>query len=187
MSSMTATEVAGMQADLEWALAQNASLTNSLAVLSAERDMLRSQLDKVSSERDFWMVRATEQTAVLENTAATLIAGVERQRSSMRARQEERLGVGSTKPPAFLTAEKEGSDAGSGKAAQRDLGGSGLPNPHEPPENAPAAGKSAKSPRFHRFGSGPVADPRLPPVKLADADAKHLQALTENIDDSVRG
>lgn len=210
MASLTANEVAQMQSDLDVALAQMHSLENSLAIMTNERDMIRSALTKAQSERDYWLVRATEQTAILEGTAATLVAGIERQRNAARARQEETLDVGRD-TPAFLKTPRQPPGAifrasqrafeadrrerepveTAGAVTERLL--APLAETRPAPENAPVTPAAAPSPRQKTPGLGgrvigavvrdDIVDPRLPSADFGGEtdDDRALRDLANNI------
>jgi hypothetical protein len=206
MAALTASEVAQMQSDLDTAQAQLRSAESENAVLANERDLYREAFNKAQLERDYWMTRATEQTSILEATAATLTKGIERQRLASRARQEENLNVGHGRPR-FLNDDTRtaparepirAAGAYSSRLPPRD------PNqrPGAEPEPTPRPAAASAAPRavlrtagdlMQQSGlDGPVRassivrtdiiDHRLPAVEFGDDDdTRNLKNLAGNM------
>jgi hypothetical protein len=173
-----------MQSDLDSALSEVSALTSLNAALTQERDMLRAQLNTLQADRDFWMIRATEQTAVIENVSSTLISGITRQRRAQEHRATVPGANGLKPPPMQLTTNlPAGSVAGSEPASSGDHN----PNPPQQANAAPefqvgngGAGASTENPRR---GAGGAGGGTVEPAPTSAGAAGAMSDHTDNDDE----
>lgn len=98
-----ANEISTLQSELESFKAITETLKHTNAILEFENTQLRGALEKVQAERDRYMTRQASLKTLLDQTGASLVAGIQRFHEGNRAEQLE--GFRTDDPPKFLTQE----------------------------------------------------------------------------------
>lgn len=99
----TALDVAEMESEIAQLRSENAVQKQHIAVLEFENDSLKAEIDRLRTERDHYMRRSDAIKVLLDQTGASLVAGIQKYNSSEREIQEKTLGVGNDDRPRFLT------------------------------------------------------------------------------------
>lgn len=98
-----ANEISTLQSELESFKATTETLRHTNAILEFENTQLRGALDKANSARDHYMMRQASLKTLLDQTGASLVAGIQRFHDDAREAQLEAMRDDS--PPKFLTQE----------------------------------------------------------------------------------
>ena len=96
-----AVEISEMQTELESLRATTETLKHTNAILDFENSQLRGALEKAQAERDHHMVKKAELKTLLDQTGASLVAGI--QKFHEQSRMEQLEGMRTDEPPKFLT------------------------------------------------------------------------------------
>ncbi len=100
-----ANEISSLMSELESLRATTETLKHTNAILDFENSQLRGALDKANAERDHHMVKKAELKTLLDQTGASLVAGITKFHEQSRAEQLE--GMRQDDPPKFLTKPAE--------------------------------------------------------------------------------
>lgn len=95
-----ANEISALQSELETLRSEGERLRHHNAILEFENQQLRGALDKAQAERDHHMVKKAELKVLLDQTGASLVAGITKFHEQNRAEQLE--GMRTDEPPKFL-------------------------------------------------------------------------------------
>jgi hypothetical protein len=105
-----ANEISSLESQVQSLHSETDVLRTNKAVLEFENDSVRRALAKAQQDRDHFMRRAEAIKSLLDQTGASLVAGINKYHDSERELQERQLAADNSELPKFLT-------NGSGKGA----------------------------------------------------------------------